>query len=298
MTHHIATTIESPEITPAKAKASARKITGVQVERLIGVGILVALVLLFIFVPIISPYASTDVVADPLSRPGAGHLFGTDQLGRDVFVRVFEAGRIDLALIVVSITISAILGTTVGLIGAYLPGIGRAIISRITDAAMAFPYIVLVIGLAAALGNRELIPGLPRGTVAISIAIIIACWPAYARLTMTRAVILRGSDAVIAARVLGYSPLRILARHLAPQLLPMTLSYAATQAVATTALVGSIAFLGVGIAPPTPELGQMMADSISLLSLAWWPSIIPGLVILALGIGFALLADSARERKM
>ncbi|AQW56337.1 hypothetical protein SHXM_09800 [Streptomyces hygroscopicus] len=250
----------------------------------------------FIIVPLVSPVSSSDISAIPLAPPSARHLFGTDQLGRDIFVRTFEAGRIDLGLILVSIAVAAFGGALLGLVAACLPAVGRAVISRITDATMAFPYIVLVIALAAALGNRELIPGLPRGAAAISIAIMIACWPPYTRLTMSRAIVLRQRDAVVAARVLGYGPMRVLFRHIGPALVSTNLSYAATQAVATTALVGSLAFLGVGIAPPTPELGRMMADSIALLPIAWWAPIIPGLVVLVLGVGFALMADSAGGR--
>lgn len=290
--------VESPmsAAMPQSAPVRRRRILNFRAQRVIGFAIIAVFAVAFIIVPMVSSVSSSDIASMPLAAPSAQHLFGTDQLGRDIFVRTFEAGRIDLSLIVISIAVAAIGGAILGLIAAYLPALGRAVISRITDAAMAFPYVVLVIGLAAALGNRELIPGLPRGAAAISIAIVIACWPPYTRLTMSRAIVLRERDSIVAARVLGYGPGRILFRHIGPTLISMNLSYAATQAVATTALVGSLAFLGVGIAPPTPELGQMMSDSIALLPIAWWAPIIPGLVVLALGIGFALMADSAGGR--
>jgi peptide/nickel transport system permease protein len=286
----------SPAAMPQPTSRRRRRTLNLRAERLVGLTIVVVLALAFVIVPMVSSVSSSEITSMPLAAPSAQHLFGTDQLGRDIFVRTFEAGRIDLGLIVVSIAVAALGGALLGLIAAYLPAIGRAVISRITDATMAFPYIVLVIGLAAALGNRQLIPGLPRGAAAISIAIVIACWPAYTRLTMSRAIVLRERDSIVAARVLGYGPMRILFRHIGPALVSTNVSYAATQAVATTALVGSLAFLGVGIAPPTPELGQMMADNIALLPIAWWAPIIPGLVVLVLGIGFALMADSAGGR--
>ncbi|MCA4132566.1 ABC transporter permease [Arthrobacter sp. M4] len=285
-----------PAGTPQAATARRGHTVYLRVERLVGLVIEAALALAFIIVPVASPISSSDITSLPLAPPSAEHLFGTDQLGRDIFVRTFEAGRIDLGLILVSIAAAAVGGALLGLFAAYLPPIGRMVISRVTDATMAFPYIVLVIGLAAALGNRELISGLPRGAAAISIAVVIACWPPYTRLTLSRALVLRERDSIIAARVLGYGPMRILFSHIGPALVPTVVSYAATQAVATTALVGSLAFLGVGIAPPTPELGQMMAENIALLPVAWWPSIIPGVVVLILGVGFALMADSTSER--
>ena len=286
----------SPAAMPQPTSRRRRRTLNLRAERLVGLTIVVVLALAFVIVPMVSSVSSSEITSMPLAAPSAQHLFRTDQLGRDSFVRPFEAGRVDLGRIVVSIAVAALGGALLGLIAAYLPAIGRAVISRITDATMAFPYIVLVIGLAAALGNRQLIPGLPRGAAAISIAIVIACWPAYTRLTMSRAIVLRERDSIVAARVLGYGPMRILFRHIGPALVSTNVSYAATQAVATTALVGSLAFLGVGIAPPTPELGQMMADNIALLPIAWWAPIIPGLVVLVLGIGFALMADSAGGR--
>ena len=288
-----ATETDAPELTSVRRRHIQFPRLG---EGMIGSVILGGLALAFTIIPMVSTTSSSDIDADPLSPPSRQYLFGTDQLGRDLFVRTFEAGRIDLGLVVVSIAVAMIGGSIIGLIGAYLPTPGRLVVTRMTDAAMAFPYIVLVIGLAAALGTKQLLPGLPRGAAGIGIAIVIACWPPYARLTMTRALVLRSRESIIAAKVLGYSPARIIFRHIGPALVSMNLLYAATQAVATTALVGSLAFLGVGIAPPTPELGQMMADSVALLPVAWWASIIPGAAVLLIGLGFALVADATGER--
>lgn len=261
-------------------------------EREIGLGILLAAAAAFLVVPLIDPTSPSALIAAPSQPPSWQHLFGTDQLGRDVFVRVWAAGRVDLGVTAGSVFVSLCAGTLAGLVISTLPAALRTLALRLVDAILAIPYLVLVLALAAALGNRQVLPGLPRGVGAIVIAVIIAGWAPYTRFTVASALALRERESVVAARLLGYGYLRILLRHIAPATLSTNLSYAAIQAVSTTGLVASLAFLGVGVPEPTPELGQMMQEGIALLPVAWWISIVPGIVIAVLGIGFGLIADS------
>lgn len=265
-------------------------------ERGAGLGILITAAAAFLLVPLVDPTAPSALVAAPSQAPSRQHVFGTDQLGRDIFVRVFAAGRVDLGVTICSVLISLCGGMLIGLVISTLPRAPRTLALRLVDAMLAIPYLVLVLALAAALGNRQVLPGLPRGVGGIVIAVIIAGWAPYARFTVARALALRQRESVIAARLLGYSYLRILFRHIAPATLSTNLSYAAIQAVSTTGLVASLAFLGVGVPEPTPELGQMMQEGIALLPVAWWISIVPGIVIVILGIGFGLIADSLSTR--
>jgi peptide/nickel transport system permease protein len=265
-------------------------------QRRLGLVIVLLCAAAFVIVPFLDS-TSPSALGLPSQPVSSHHLFGTDQLGRDIFARLFAAGRLDLAVTVVSVVVSACAGMAIGLVVASLPKIPRSLALRLIDATIAIPYLVLVLGLAAALGTRQVIPGIPAGVVAVVIALTIAGWAPYASLTLTQALVLRERESVVAARLLGYSYARILLRHIAPTLLPTNISYAATQAVTTTAALASLALLGVGVQEPTPELGQMMQEGIALLPVAWWISIIPGIAILVIGVGFGLIADSFGTRR-
>jgi peptide/nickel transport system permease protein len=263
-------------------------------ERLLGSGILIGCLLAFIIVP----YFTLDpnaLVAIPQQGPSGAHWFGTDQLGRDIFARVFVAGRLDLLLTVVSTALCVLVGTSIGLLLASTHRYARAVLMRVVDAVLAIPFVLIVVALVNALGTRQPIPFLTPSVGSMLIAIIIVGWTPYTRFTVAQALVLREREHVVAARLLGYSRVRILARHIAPAVLGVNLAYAASQAVATISLIASLAFLGAGVQEPTPDLGAMMSGGVALLSVAWWITIIPGLFVLLLGVGFALVADSSRR---
>ncbi|MFE2038515.1 ABC transporter permease [Streptomyces scopuliridis] len=264
-------------------------------ERWIGVSLILVIALACVVVPVLDPVSPT-VVGTPMQPPSAAHLLGTDQLGRDIFVRLFYAGRIDLVLTTVSVLAASCVGTTVGLVVSALPKTLRGIALRLIDALNAIPYLVLVLGIVAGVGTKQVILGAPAGAVAVVIALVIAGWAPYATLTLSQALLWRERESVIAARLMGYSYPRILLRHIGPAMLPANISYAATHAVSTMSALAALALLGVGVQEPTPELGQMMQQGIALLPVAWWVSIIPGLAILTLGIGFGLISDSFDAR--
>lgn len=260
-------------------------------ERNAGLAILVVSAAAFVIVPMID-HVDPNAVGIPALAPSGAHLFGTDTLGRDIFARVFAAGRLDLAITVVSVALSMASGVAVGLVVATAPRPLRELASRLIEAFIAVPYLVLAIGIAALFGTRQLIAGAPPGAAGVVIALLIVSWVPFANLTVSQTLSLRGRESIVAARVLGYSYPRILLRHIAPFVLSANVSYAAALAVQNIAALAGLALLGVGIQQPTPELGLMVQQGIALLPTAPWIALIPGAVILLLGIGFGLIADS------
>lgn len=260
-------------------------------ERNAGLAILVVSAAAFVIVPMVD-HVDPNAVGIPALAPSGAHLFGTDTLGRDIFARVFAAGRLDLAITVVSVALSMASGVAVGLVVATAPRPLRELASRLIEAFIAVPYLVLAIGIAALFGTRQLIAGAPPGAAGVVIALLIVSWVPFANLTVSQTLSLRGRESIVAARVLGYSYPRILLRHIAPFVLSANVSYAAALAVQNIAALAGLALLGVGIQQPTPELGLMVQQGIALLPTAPWIALVPGAVILLLGIGFGLIADS------
>lgn len=265
-------------------------------ERNAGFFLLLLAALAFVFAPIVDG-ASPTALSIPMQAPSATHLFGTDELGRDVFVRVFLAGRLDLVIAVVSVALAMTAGMAIGLVVVTLPRLLRMLGSRLIEAMMSIPYLVLVIGISALFRYRSVIPGTPPGAVGTVIALALGGWAPFANLTMSHVLTLRGRESVIAARVLGYSYPRILIRHIGPTVLSANVSFTATQAVWNIGGLASLALLGVGVQAPTPDLGSMLQEGVSLLPTAPWISLIPGAVILILGVAFGLLADSFDARR-
>lgn len=263
-------------------------------ERGVGIAILVSCALAFLIVPSAdrtSPYA----IGIPASPPSVAHPFGTDMLGRDSFVRVFMAGRLDLAVTLISVIISLAVGSAIGLVVANLPKALREACLRLLEAVIAIPYLVLAIGICAIFGAKDVIPGTPPGVAGVVLALTIVGWVPFANLTIAQSLSLRNRESIIAARVLGYSHARILLRHVAPFVMSANVSYAATQAVANISVLAGLGLLGVGVQQPTPELGLMIQQGVALLPTAPWISLIPSVVIVLLGVGFGLIADSYNQ---
>jgi peptide/nickel transport system permease protein len=263
-------------------------------ERNVGLAILVIVAAASVIVPMVDP-VSPSAIGIPNLPPSGAHLFGTDILGRDIFVRVFAAARLDLAVTLISVAVSMAAGIMIGLVVATLPRLLRGLALRFIEAAIAIPYLVLALGISALFGSRQVIPGAPPGAAGVVIALVLVGWMPFANFTISQTLALRERESVVAARVLGYSYPRILLRHIAPFVLSANVSYAATLAVLNISALAGLAILGVGIQQPTPELGLMVQQGIELLPTAPWISLIPGGVILVLGIGFGLIADSYNQ---
>jgi peptide/nickel transport system permease protein len=240
------------------------------------------------FAPFVAPYDPIKVnVTDSLIPPGSAHWLGTDDLGRDVLSRVMWGARVSLSVGVISVSIGLLVGTSLGLAAGYLGGKFDLLIMRGIDALLAFPALILAIAITSALG-----PQIQNAMIAIGIVAI----PAYARLTRGQVLAVRSRDFIVAARTIGCTPLRIIWRHIFPNIMN-TLIVQATLSTAFAILAeAALSFLGLGPQPPYPSWGQDINYSQRYLpNLKWWMSVGPGLAIFTAVFGFNYLGDALRD---
>jgi peptide/nickel transport system permease protein len=240
------------------------------------------------FGPALAPYGPfASDTAQALSGPSAAHWFGTDQLGRDILSRVIVAIRLDLGIAVSSVALAFGIGCLAGLAAGYFGGWLDRIVGRAVDTIMAFPLFVLAMGIVAALGNS---------VANIVIATAIINLPIYARLARAEANLRRHAGFVEAARLCGNSEARIVFAQLLPNIMPLmmvqvslTLGYAILNAA-------GLSFIGLGVRPPTAELGILVAEGASfIISGEWWVALFPGLVLMAAVFSFNLMGDGLRD---
>jgi peptide/nickel transport system permease protein len=227
-----------------------------------------------------------DLVAI-LQPPHADHWLGTDQLGRDALARILMGARIDILMSVLGVLPPLIIGVVVGLVSGYFGGWIDSILMRLVDITVAFPFLVLVIAIVGMLG-----PGLDNFFVALA----LVGWVSYARLIRARVLVLREAEFIQAARGLGYPPLYILFRHVMPNALSPIAVYAMSDAVMVMLAGASLGFVGLGVQPPTPEWGVMIADGQPFVTMGWWICLFPGMAAASLGLGFLLLSDGLAGR--
>ncbi len=253
-----------------------------------GIVILGALLGMAIFAPLITPY---DPIAPDygaaLQPPGPHHLFGTDNFGRDVFTRTLYAARIDLQIGFFSVVFAWLLGTLLGLIAGFLGGWPDALIMRLVDTVVAFPFLVLQIGIVAMLG-----PGVRN----MFIGLTLVGWTAYTRLIRGEILVVRKLEYMDAARALGFSPTRQALRHALPNVVTPTITFAMSDMVLCILSATALSFLGLGVQPPDPEWGQMITEGKIFIVNAWWLVTFPGLAIVFTGIGLSLLGDGLADR--
>lgn len=256
----------------------------------VGIAMLSCMVLASIVVPIVSPYDAGRGELIPLQPPSFTHPFGTDNLGRDVFVRVFAASRLDIAIAAVTVGISLVLGTLVGAImGAGRNGKISAVLTVVVDGVNAFPFIVLALAIVAVVGPSV-------GGVVLGIA--LTGWARYARVANTRASVVARSDYIHAARLLGYSRWRIMSRHVFPNVFPESLAFALSELVTVILAVAALSFLGAGVRPPTAEWGAMISEGRLFLQAAWWMAVFPGAALAVTALSIQLMADgNERSRR-
>ena len=255
---------------------------------IVGGGIVLAWLVIAVFAPFLAPYDPTKVIpTDSLIPPGSAHWLGTDDLGRDVLSRVMWGSRVSLSVGVISVSIGLLVGTSLGLAAGYLGGKFDLLIMRGIDALLAFPALILAIAITSALG-----PQIQNAMIAIGIVAI----PAYARLTRGQVLAVRARDYIVAARTIGASPLRIVMRHIFPNIMN-TLIVQATLSTAFAILAeAALSFLGLGPQPPYPSWGQDINYSQRYLAnLKWWMSVGPGLAIFTAVFGFNFLGDALRD---
>jgi peptide/nickel transport system permease protein len=251
-----------------------------------GLSIALAWIVIAIFAPLIAPYdplATNQAIA--LHAPSWQHFFGTDELGRDVFSRTLFGARLTIPLGLLLVTVSLIIGSTVGAIAGYFGGVIDGIVMRLTDLVFAFPAIVLAMVTTAALG---------RGVQNAVIALIIVSWPSYARVVRGLVRQLGQSEYVISARLLGSSARRALLRDVLPNIAGPVLVLATLDLGNAILLLSGLSFLGLGPQPPKPEWGLSVSEGVNYFQ-DWWIGTFPGLAIFTVVLAFNFLGDSLRD---
>ncbi len=252
-----------------------------------GLAVAIGFVLMAVFAPILAPYDpnATDFEA-VLEKPSWEHLLGTDELGRDVLSRIIFGARASILAGVVATLLAIVIAVPIGLAAGFYRGWIDPVISRLTDVLLAFPFLILAVGLAAILG-----PSLTNATIALG----LAAAPGLIRVARAEALSLREEDYVRAAVANGAGDVRIIRRHIVPNMTG-TLIVQATVTI-PAAIIGeaALSFLGLGVQPPTPSWGVMLADAQSYLSDAPRLALYPGLAILFCSLSFNLLGDGLRD---
>ncbi len=279
-------TLESPA-GPLRRLALGRIWQQLNAESRWGVVILALILILSVFVPLLSPNDPYEFVDLPLQPPGATYPFGTDHLGRDLLVRVFAAARLDILLAILGVSVPIVIGTFIGtLAGTTRNRIAETLWDGLVNALTAFPEIILVLGIVA------MVEGGVRGLL---IAIWISRWAQYARIARAKSLALREAEFVQTAQVLGYSQLRILVRHIMPNVFSEALAYALSDFIFIIVIIGGLSFLGLGVRPPTPEWGAMLAEGRLYLRTEPWLILFPGFFLSLTAIGVALMARGLEQ---
>jgi peptide/nickel transport system permease protein len=254
---------------------------------MIGLGVVVFFILIAAAAPLVAPY-------DPLATswaavrkaPSAAHLFGTDEIGRDVLARIIWGSRASLLAGLVSVMLALAVGVPIGLVSGYVGGALDALVMRIIDAMLAIPFLILAIALAAFLG-----PSLSNAMIAIGITQM----PIFARLTRGQALSVKHEDYIEAAHAIGNPQYRVVLRHIFPNIVPPLLVQATLATAAAIIAEASLSFLGLGQQPPDPSWGSMLNAAQRFLSNAPWMALWPGLAIFITVMSFNLLGDGLRD---
>jgi peptide/nickel transport system permease protein len=275
--------------TMPKGQAMFTRLRKIPLSVRIGICIVGGLVLCAIFAPLISANPYQLNFADTLSPPSLAHLFGTDENGRDLFARIFLGLRLDLLVVAFVTYISLPIGLVLGAAGAYFGGKFDFIVARMTDIAISFPFIVLVIAIVAITG-----PGL-KGII---IGVPVVSWALYARLARSEMLVMRELPFMEAAVVLGFTKRRIIFHHGIPNLMRNCLVYSTIDVMGNFLLLAGLSYLGIGVQPPAPELGAIIAEGQPYLLQAWWISTLPGLVIVLFGLGIGLIGEGLSDSEL
>jgi peptide/nickel transport system permease protein len=262
-----------------RERTSARNIT------------LYAGLILFALIVLAAVFAPLLTSADPLQQnllqsrlaPGSpGHLLGTDDLGRDVLSRILYGARVDLRVGVLAVLTPLVIGSVLGMLCGWWGRWFDTIVMRLVDVVVAFPFYVLVIALVFAMG---------QGTKSIYIAISAVGWVAYCRIVRGQVLVAKEQEYALAARASGLPTWRILLRHLMPNVILQAIVYAMSDIVLSLLAIVTLSYLGLGVAPPSPEWGSMIAEGQNSLLTQWYLATIPGLCVVVVGLALALVAD-------
>ncbi|WP_050631246.1 ABC transporter permease [Bradyrhizobium viridifuturi] len=281
-----ATSLVASETLESPARRAWRRLVR-RKGAMLGLVVIALFIVLAVFAPLIVPY---DPIAASWSlvrkAPSAQHWFGTDELGRDVLARVVFGARASLLAGLISVSIALAIGVPLGLVAGYRGGFIDALISRITDAMLACPFLILAIALAAFLG-----PSLGNAMIAIG----VSATPIFIRLTRGQVMSVKVEDYVEAARAMGNPRWRIALVHILPNILPALLVQATLSIAAAIIAEAALSFLGLGQQPPAPSWGSMLNAAQRFLTSAPWMAIWPGLAIFLVVLSFNLVGDGLRD---
>ena len=253
----------------------------------IGLAIVAIFVVVALAAPVLAPYGALEQIpADALQSISGTHLFGTDQLGRDVLSRTLIATRVSLLVGVIAALIGTLIGVPIGLVAGYLGGAVDEVLMRAMDALYSFPSILLAMAVVAAIG-----PGAQN----VMLAVGITTSPVFARLVRGQVLSVREMEYITAARSTGVGAPRIMARHILPNVLAPIIVQASLAAGFAVLSEASLSYLGVGIRPPAPTWGGLLREGFPLISYNPWLAVIPGLAISLLVLGLNFLGDALRD---
>jgi peptide/nickel transport system permease protein len=254
---------------------------------LAGMIIVGIVVLVAVLAPLISPYdpIKQDLLST-LQPPSWAHWLGTDKLGRDVLSRLMWGARVDLRIGFLAVLIPFVFGSIIGALAGYFGGWFDVIVMRIVDVFFAFPFYVIVIALVFVFGSGE---------ASIYLAIAAVSWVAYAKIVRGEVIVAKTQDYVTAARLGGMSHPRTLVRHIGPNVLSQVIIYAMSDIVMDIMAIVTLGYLGLGIAPPTPEWGSMILDGQEFITTQWQQATIPGLMVVVMSLGLSWIGDGLSD---
>ncbi|KQZ15360.1 D-ala-D-ala transporter subunit [Mesorhizobium sp. Root554] len=255
---------------------------------MVGLGIIVALLVVAALADVLAPQSATigDLKNARLLPPSSAHIFGTDDLGRDILSRIIYGSRLTLYVVALVAIIAAPVGLLVGTVAGYAGGWIDAILMRITDIFLAFPKLILALAFVAALG-----PGIENAVLAIA----ITSWPPYARIARAETLTVRNSDYIKAVQLMGASPFHIVLRHIMPLCISSLIVRVTLDMAGIILTAAGLGFVGLGAQPPLPEWGAMIASGRRFILDQWWVAAAPGGAILIVSLGFNLLGDGLRD---
>lgn len=253
----------------------------------IGLVIITTLLLFAIFADLIAPFGYDDqLLSRRLQSPSTDHLLGTDDYGRDIFSRIVYGSRTSLLIALLSVAFSSVIGVAIGCVAGYYGGRVDNLVMRFIDILLAIPSILLAISISAALDP---------GVINLVVAVGIGAMPPYARIVRASVMSERDKEYIEAARSIGASDFRIIIKHVLPNVMAPIIVQS-TMSISTAIITAaSLSFIGLGIAPPTPEWGGMLSSGRAYIRDAWWVVTFPGLAIMAAVFGFNLLGDGLRD---
>ena len=252
-----------------------------------GISILGAIALLAVLAPLVTTHdPATQDLLQTLAGPSWNHPLGTDDLGRDVWARLVYGARIDLQVAFLAVLFPFVIGTFIGLIAGYYGGFVDTLTSWLVNVVVAFPFYVLIIALVFVLGS---------GTRNIYIAITMVGWVSYARIVRGEVLVAKRREYTLAARSGGLSDRRILFRHLLPNVVTQAIVFAMSDIVLSILAIVTLGYLGLGVQPPTPDWGRMIADGQTYLTTNWELSTVPGIAVVITALGLSLLADGLAD---